>query len=248
MVVVTAVTGALAAVAGRGPGTVWVVLAALAGQLFVGWSNDYIDRNRDRDAKRSDKPLAQDDLSPAMVRNAAVIALVAAVPLSLASGLPAALVHFVAIGSAAAYNFGLKSTFLSAAPYALSFALLPAFVTLGLPHPHWPPVWIMVVAALIGVGGHFAQARPDVERDRRQGMRGLPERVGDRGSALLAATFLAAGAAIISIATRNALPLVAIITAAGVALTAANIAFWLTLLTAAITAGTFLLIAAAALR
>ena len=244
----TALTGALAAVAGRGPGTVWVFLAVLAGQLFVGWSNDYLDRARDRDAGRTDKPLARDELPDRVVRNAAALALVAVVPLSFASGLPAALVHFAAIASATAYNLRLKATFLSAVPYAVSFALLPAFVTLGLPHAHWPPVWIMVVAALIGVGGHFAQARPDVEHDRRQGVRGLPERAGDRGSAILAAAFLAAGAAVIAVATRNGLPLVALATAAGVAMTAANVAFWLTLLTAAIAAGTFLLIAAAALR
>ena len=244
----TLVTGGLAAVAGRGPGTAWVVLAVLAGQLFVGWTNDYLDRGLDRDAGREDKPLAQDALSPGSVRAAAAVALVAAVPLSLASGVPAALVHFVAIASATAYNFGLKSTRLSAVPYAVSFALLPAFVTLGLTQPHWPPLWIMAVAALIGVGGHFAQARPDVERDRRQGVGGLPERMGDRGSAILAATFLAAGASVTAIATRNGVPLVALVTAAGVAVTAPNVAFWLTLATAAITAGTFVLIGASALR
>lgn len=244
----TAVTGGLAAVAGRGPGTVWVVLAALAGQLYVGWSNDYIDRRRDLDAARGDKPLARGEVSPALVRNAAIVALVAAVPLSLASGVPAAMVHFVAIGSATAYNLGLKSTVISALPYALSFGLLPTFVTLGLRPSHWPPLWIIAVAALIGVGGHFAQARPDVERDRRQGVRGLPERMGDRGSAILAAAFLAAGAVAMALATRNVLPLVAVVTAAGVAVTGAELAFWLTLLTAGITAGTFVLVAASALR
>src|ERR1051326_7865450 len=52
VVLVTAVCGALALFAGRRWGTVWVVLAVLAGQLFVGWTNDYIDRARDRDAQR----------------------------------------------------------------------------------------------------------------------------------------------------------------------------------------------------
>jgi len=225
-----------------------VVLAVLAGQLFVGWSNDYLDRRLDAQAERKDKPLARGELQPRAVAIAAAVALVAAIPLSLASGLPAAAVHLAAIGSATAYNLRLKGTWLSAAPYAFSFALLPAFVTLGLSHPHWPPAWVMLVSALIGVGGHFAQARPDVERDRRQGVRGLPERIGDRWSAIAAAAFLAAGAAVIAVATRNVLPLIALASAAGVAVTAADVAFWLTLVTAAITAGTFLLIASSALR
>ena len=243
----TALTGLLAAVAGRGPGTVWVILAVAAGQLYVGWSNDYVDRKRDRDAERKDKPLAHGGLAPRVVRAAAVAALVAAVPLSFASGVAAGLVHLAAIASATAYNLGVKATIFSAVPYAVSFGLLPAFVTLGLSHPHWPHLWVMAVAALIGVGGHFAQARPDVEADRRQGVHGVPERAGDRGSAILAAGFLAAGAVALAVGTRSALPLLAVVSAAGVAITAADVAFWLTLATAAVAVGTFLLAASSAL-
>ena len=237
----TALTGALALVAGRGPGTVWVVLAVLAGQLFVGWSNDYLDR--ERDTGRTDKPIVGNQVAAGTVRIAAVVAVVAAVPLSLASGLAAAVVHFAGIASATAYNLGLKATVLSAAPYALSFSLVPAFVTLGLAHPHWPPAWMMAAAALIGVGGHFAQARPDIERDRRQHVLGLPQLAGGRGAAILAALFLAAGAAAIAIGARNALPLIAFVPAIGVAITPPRPAFLLTLATAALTVAAFLLIA-----
>ena len=237
----TGVTGLLALVAGRGPGTVWVVLAVLAGQLFVGWSNDYLDR--DRDAGRADKPVARGQVAPDTVRAAAIAALVAAVPLSLASGVAATLVHLVAIASASAYNLGLKATLFSAVPYAVSFGLVPAFVTLGLAQSHWPPAWVLAAAALIGIAGHFAQARPDVARDRVQRIKGLPQLAGDRGAAIAAAFFLAAAAALIAVATRNPLPLIALVPAAGVALTPPRIAFLLTLATAVLTAGTFLVIA-----
>ncbi len=233
--------------AGRGPGTAWVVLAVLAGQLFVGWSNDYLDRRLDAEAGREDKPLARGELEPRTVAIAAAVALVAVIPLSLASGLPAAAVHLAAIASATAYNLRLKATWLSAVPYALSFGLLPAFVTLGLSPPHWPPAWVMLAAALIGVGGHFAQARPDVEHDRRQGVRGLPERTGDRGSAIAAAAFLAAGAAVIALASRNGLPLVALVPAAGAAIATARLAFLLTLLTAIVCVLAFVAVAGRAL-
>jgi len=55
---ITAAVGVLALSAGRGWGTVWAVTAVLAGQLFVGWTNDYLDRDLDRRSGRTDKPLA----------------------------------------------------------------------------------------------------------------------------------------------------------------------------------------------
>ena len=58
VVLVSAVCGVLAVLAGRGWGAAWVVLAVLAGQLFVGWTNDFVDRSRDTEASRTDKPLA----------------------------------------------------------------------------------------------------------------------------------------------------------------------------------------------
>ena len=244
MVAVTAICGLLALVAGRGIGTVLVVLAVLAGQLFVGWSNDYLDRDLDLGSGRTDKPVARGHLQPRMVLIAAIAALVATVPLSLASGVPATVVHLAAIGSATAYNLGLKATPLSALPYAVSFSLLPAFITLGLVHPHWPLAWIMGAAGLIGVGAHFAQARPDVEHDRAQRIRGLPQLVGERMSGIFAALFLAAGAAVVAAATRNPIPLVAFVPAVGVAIAKPRPAFWLAIATAAITVLAFVAIGA----
>ncbi|HZQ49927.1 MAG TPA: UbiA family prenyltransferase [Candidatus Dormibacteraeota bacterium] len=239
--VVTAVAGALALTAGRGRGTVWVVLAILAGQLYVGWSNDYLDRNRDRIAGRRDKPIAADRIGARTVGVSALIALVAAVALSFASGAVAALVHVAALASASAYNLGLKRTLFSALPYAFSFAMVPAFVTLGLPHSHWPPAWVMAAAALIGVGGHFAQSRPDVVADRLQGDIGLPQLAGDRASAVLAAVFLAVGAAVIAAGTRSLVPLIAVVPVPAVVLAPPTAAYRLTLLIAVFAVGAFLL-------
>jgi 4-hydroxybenzoate polyprenyltransferase len=248
VVMVTAVSGVLALLAGRAWGAAWVVLAVLAGQLFVGWTNDYVDRRRDTDAHRTDKPLAQGEISARLVAIAAAVAGVAAVPLSLASGLAATAVHLVGIASATAYNLGLKSTVLSVVTYALSFAMVPAFITLGLSAPHWPPAWVTAAASLTGVGGHFAQARPDVERDRRQRVLGLPQLVGDRASGLLAALFLVAGAATTSFGAHTLLPLVVVVPAIGVAVAPPAPAFRFTLVTAAITVVAFVASAGAALR
>ena len=249
VVAVTSVCGVLAVLAGRGGwGPVWVMLAVAAGQLFVGWTNDYIDRRRDTEAKRPDKPLARGEISSRSVAIAAAAAGLAIVPLSLASGVPATAVHLVGVMSATAYNLGLKSTWLSLVPYAVSFAMVPAFITLGLAHPHWPPAWVTAATSLTGVGGHFAQARPDVERDRRQRVFGLPQVLGDRGSAIAAALFLVAGAAAIAYGARNLLPLVVVLPATGVAILPPVAAFRFTLLTAGVTVVAFVVTAGTALR
>ena len=180
---VVAVTTSLAVLAGRGPaGCTAVALAVLAGQLSTGWSNDWFDAGRDRSVARMDKPIVAGDVSVGVVRAAACTALVAAVPLSLLSGWRAALVHLVAIGSAWAYNLGLKATVISPLPYALSFGLLPAFVTLGLPGHPWPRPALMVATALLGVGAHFVNTLADREDDARSGIAGLPQRMTARGA------------------------------------------------------------------
>jgi 4-hydroxybenzoate polyprenyltransferase len=161
-----------------------------AGQLAVGWSNDWLDRDQDRARARADKPLARAELRPSTVRNAAAVALMACVPLSLVSGAASALTHLVAIGSALSYNAGLKRTPLSAVPYAISFGLGPAVVALGPPLHRWPHPWVMIAGALIGVGGHFAQVLTDIPADREQGIRGLPQLLGQRASVILAAILL----------------------------------------------------------
>ncbi len=180
---VVTVTTALAALAGRGPaGCTVVALAVLAGQLSTGWSNDWFDAGRDRDVGRIDKPIVAGDVSVGAVRAAACTALVATLPLSLLSGWRAAAVHVVAVASAWSYNLGLKATVVSPLPYAVSFGLLPAFVTLGLPHHPWPRPAVMAATALLGVGAHFVNTLADREDDARSGIAGLPQRMTARGA------------------------------------------------------------------
>ena len=45
---VTAIVTTLSLSVGRGAGSAWVALAVLSGQLSVGWSNDYLDRDGSR--------------------------------------------------------------------------------------------------------------------------------------------------------------------------------------------------------
>lgn len=185
---VTALVSALAAAWGRDlGGTALVGLAVLSGQLSVGWSNDVIDLPRDLTAGRLDKPLVTGALSRRAVAVAAGCAMLLCVPLSLACGLLSGAAHLAGVAAAWAYNLGVKRTVLSWLPYALGFALLPAFVTLGLPgHPR-PPLWLLGAGALLGVGAHAANVLPDIDADLAAGVRGLPQRLGGRGARVLAA-------------------------------------------------------------
>jgi len=190
-IAVTAFTTAAAGAAGRSAGGCLLVAAAVAsGQLSIGWSNDLLDRHRDEQAGRGDKPLATGEVSHGLVTRACALAVILCIPLSLASGPAAGSAHLVAVAGGWAYNLGLKRTVLSALPYAVSFGLLTAFATLGLPGHPWPQPWALGAGALLGVGAHFLNVVPDVDQDLAAGVRGLPQRLGARRSAVLGAVLL----------------------------------------------------------
>jgi 4-hydroxybenzoate polyprenyltransferase len=179
-IAVTALTALLAVAAGHGLRTGLVVTAAVAaGQLTIGWSNDVIDAGRDRQVGREDKPVARGEVSEALVRRMIAAAAGACIVLSLACGPASAAVQLLlVVGSGWAYNLGLKSAAWSGLPYALAFGALPAVVTLALPDPRLPPVWMMAAGALLGVGAHLLNALPDLADDAQTGIHGLPHRLG----------------------------------------------------------------------
>jgi 4-hydroxybenzoate polyprenyltransferase len=192
--VVTLLAGALAVgLAAPAATVVLVVLAVLAGQLSIGWSNDWLDAARDLRAGRTDKPVVRGVLSARMLRVAALGAAATCVVLSLATGPAAGTVHVIAVALAWAYNLGLKGTAWSWSPYAVSFGLLPLFVVLALPGAALPQAWVPLVGALLGVGAHLTNALPDLEDDLRTGIRGLPHRLGRGPTAVLAPAVLAVG-------------------------------------------------------
>ena len=197
---VTLIATLLALAAGRGlRGTFIILVAVLCGQLSVGWSNDYMDAALDREHGRTDKPIVTGEVARNVVGVAAVVALLACVPFSLAAGTSAAGAHFVALGSAFMYNAGFKRTPLSVLPYAVAFGLLPAFITLGPPPRHFPAVWATLAGTLAGAGAHFTQALPDIERDRASEICGLPQMLGARLSAVMGAVLLSGAALVVAV-------------------------------------------------
>src|SRR3712207_95012 len=82
-VAVTVVATLLALAAGVAAGRAALVCAAvLAGQASIGWSNDWLDADRDRAVARSDKPVVQGTVRPTVLRFAALVAVFGSVVLS----------------------------------------------------------------------------------------------------------------------------------------------------------------------
>jgi 4-hydroxybenzoate polyprenyltransferase len=173
---------AAAALSGRsGVECLLVAATVLTGQLTVGWINDVVDADRDRQVGRRDKPVAMGWLDPGTVTFATACVFLVVVPLSVANGTVAGIAHLAAVLSAWAYNFWFKRTVLSWLPYAVSFGLLPAFLSyggLGGGYHGGPPTLAMtVLAALLGIGIHFLNTLPDLVEDNETGVRHLPLRI-----------------------------------------------------------------------
>jgi 4-hydroxybenzoate polyprenyltransferase len=182
---------ALAAVAGLdarpGREVGLVALTVLVGQVVLGWHNDLVDRTRDRALDRTGKPLADGRLDPGTAWFAWCCAVLLLVPLAVNNGVLAGGCYLasVAVGLLGNLDNGLvRRGLLSLLPWAVSFALYPAFLSYG----GWggqaegdPPQPVLIgLAALIGVGVHFLTALWGLVADDADGWTYLPLRVGRR--------------------------------------------------------------------
>lgn len=159
-----------------------ISVAIFLGQLVVGWSNDVIDYPRDLAAQRLKKPLVSGSLQISRLRKLIPIALIAAILISYISplGFTGTLIHAIGILSATSYNLSLKSTLFSPIPYLVSFSALPwaIFIAAG----ERPPLWLYLSLALITTAFHFLNVLKDLDIDVSQGVIGLPQRIGQKGS------------------------------------------------------------------
>jgi 4-hydroxybenzoate polyprenyltransferase len=197
-VAVTAVATLLAVAAGVPAGrTALLCLAVLAGQASIGWSNDWLDADRDRAVARADKPVVQGAVRPDLLRSLALTAAGAAVVLSLLLGLVPGLFLLALVASGWAYNAGLKRTAASVLGYVVGFGALPAGVVASAPGTPGAPWWLVGAGAALGAAAHLANVAPDLEDDLATGVRGLPHRMGARVSALAGALLLGSASAVL---------------------------------------------------
>jgi len=162
-----------------------IALAILAGQCVVGWTNELLDHARDVEAGRSNKPLVNQSVSRLQLQIGVGVALTAAIALSFLGPLGArgGWIHMLGLASATAYNFGVKSTWFSPLPYAISFGALPWAIYSAV-HRN-PPAWLVIVLILVTVAFHFLNVIKDLEWDLAQQVLGAPQRLGKRGSVLV---------------------------------------------------------------
>jgi 4-hydroxybenzoate polyprenyltransferase len=162
-----------------------VTIAIFAGQLVVGWSNDFIDAPLDIAAQRTKKPIVSKEINPEQLKKSILVALLAALLLSLFSplGITGTLIHFLGILSATFYNFKLKPTILSPIPYIVSFGALPWAIYL--PAGNHPPLWLYLDFMLIAVAFHFFNVLKDFQWDIKQGIMGIPQRLGRNVSLII---------------------------------------------------------------
>ena len=185
--IVTALAvGVAAALAGRPTREFLLVMATmLVGQACLGWFNDLIDRGRDARHGAQGKPVADGRLEPGTVWFVLAIGVFVVVPLSIANGVYAGSAYLIALGAAVLGSWiRIRKGFFSWVPWAVSFGLVPAFLSYG----GWggqdngapPEILVTVLAAALGVGVHFLRALWGLVPDNADGWTYLPLRLGLR--------------------------------------------------------------------
>ncbi|HEX7172697.1 MAG TPA: UbiA family prenyltransferase, partial [Candidatus Limnocylindria bacterium] len=154
-------------------------IAAVAGsQIFVGATNDLVDRGRDVAAGRLAKPLAAGDLSPGGAVWVASLGLAIQLAASLRLGGSFLLLGLVASGSALAYNLWLSRTPFSVAPYLVSFGVLPVWVATGVGIPLDRISVAPFLVAPFAAAAHLANVLRDFDADAVLGSRNLAQVLG----------------------------------------------------------------------
>jgi 4-hydroxybenzoate polyprenyltransferase len=167
----------------EGPAYV-IAFTVFLGQLIIGWSNDLYDYQDDLKHNRTNKPLVAGTITPENLRRTTFIFIPIAVIANLISplGLKGGSVYLLGVGCGIAYNFYFSP--LSPLPYAIALAALPASVYYSVDRT--PPLWILAGGSLLGVGFHFLNVLKDIEKDQSSSIKGLPQIVGKRASAVIA--------------------------------------------------------------
>ena len=180
----------------EGPAYV-IAFGIFCGQLVVGWSNDLYDFKDDQRHGRMNKPLVSGLITEQYLRKW----LIFMVPFSFLAnllgplGFKGGLLYWLGIGCGVAYNFYFKFNVLSPLPFALAFAALPSCIAIS--KSVTPPTWMWLGGAILGCAAHFVNVIKDMDQDRQSAIKGLPQRVGKRGSIAVAALLVLVAALII---------------------------------------------------
>ena len=174
--------GSAAAVSGRAPREVGLVaVTVLVGQALLGWDNDLVDEKADRADQRDTKPLVSGALERGTLGFWLACSVLLVVPLALSSGIDAGLSYLLSLVVGVLGNRLLRTGPWSWLPWAIAFALYPAYLSYG----GWgggadgypPTVAMTLAAALLGIGVHVLTSLRGLVDDNRAGRRHLPLRL-----------------------------------------------------------------------
>jgi 4-hydroxybenzoate polyprenyltransferase len=183
-----------------------IAFAFFCGQLVVGWSNDLIDYKDDVRHNRLKKPLVAGLITPEYLQRWLQVMVPFAIltnifgPLGFVGGG----LSIFAIGWAVAYNFYFKFNVFSPLPYAVAFAALPSCIALS--KDQMPPLWMWLGGALFGVAAHFLNVIKDMKEDNQSGIKGLPQRIGTKASAITAVLLIASAIALLAVSDLSLPP------------------------------------------
>ena len=189
----------------EGPAFV-IAFGIFLGQLLVGFTNDLIDYPDDLKHNRISKPLVSGQITTTKLRRAikVVIPLTILINIFGPLGIKGGLIYLFGVGMGVSYNFYFKSTLLSPLPYALAFGALVSSIIVST--DRIPPLWFISAAALLGVAAHFANVLKDIDQDLASKIKGLPQRIGKKGSRIITSLLLIIATLILHNANSN-LPL-----------------------------------------
>ena len=174
---------AAATIAGREVREIGAVFATiLVGQTILGWHNDLVDRERDEAHSTPGKPIASGALDPGSVWFAVIIAILLIIPLSMTTGITAGINYLISLVIGVVGNVVLRRGKFSWVPWALSFGLLPAYLSFGgwggAAEGNPPEIAMTVLAALLGVGVHFLRSIWGLVVDNEDGWTYWPLKLG----------------------------------------------------------------------
>lgn len=175
------------------PHVIWgvlalVVVAHTAMQLSIAVLNDYCDRDLDARGK-PDKPIPRGLVRPREALIAGLLLIALMLLLLLPLNPLALLISLLYLALGQGYNLGLKSTPLSGIVFALAIPLIPVYAFAGMGRMTPIVLWLVPVAALLGVALNLANSLPDIEADAAHKARTLAVVLGMRGS-FIACPFL----------------------------------------------------------
>lgn len=188
--------------------TLPVLVTVLLSQISVGTLNDYVDRDLDA-LMQASKPIPSGEVPPQWARRVAVTAGLLVPLAALPLGPVPVLVAAVGLMGGLGYDLWLKPTPFSAAGYLVGFLSLITFVWVAAGTlSGW---FFLVFPAGTGLvlGAHLANSYPDVETDRRLGLRGLAVLLGPAKTRLIAlasVAIVAVGGLLLSALERCVIP------------------------------------------